>query len=238
MSQHHNLMGKRAPFKRRITMAAMAVLVLGGVAALVTIRAIPTKPTGGRLLTDSTNTSNSSSESTCQGPLPAMANLAHATVQAPQVTLSALPAGTTTSYASSCRFPNDTFVQVSLPGVANADTVPSGGIPVGVSQSQVGAYHPASYVTVTVVGGASAPPPTQPTVSDPPPDYTVSTIDLHGQSATAWYPSDGGLGGYNIAWVEDGDYVQVQTTRGQTDDGESGVSLSELEDVAGGLHLG
>lgn len=176
----------------------------------------------------------------CEGPSShATGIVEHAQVQAPKVTLSRLPAGSTLSYNHLCAFPNDTVVQINLPGNANANTVPSTGIPGRLSPSQLGAYHPASFISVIVIGGLIVPPRSQPTTtSDPLLDTTVATIDVQGNTATAWYPSNEGLGGYNIAWVEDGDYVQVQTTRGQTDAGEAGVSLRELEDVANGLRLG
>lgn len=240
----HNIRTHRIMIKRSIMIVTMAVLVAGSVGALIATSVTSNEPSGRTLLASNsttnviagstTNATVGSTASSCPGGLQPMPDLAHAKIPAPEVTLSSLPAGATILYGDDCKFPNDTVVQVNLPGEANTDTVPSTGMPVGDVLSRPGAYHPASYVLVTVVGGMNEAPPTP----SPSPDYTVRTITVQGHGAMAWYPSNLGLGGYNIAWIQDGDYVQVQTTRGRTDHGESGVSLSELEAVANGTRLG
>jgi hypothetical protein len=130
-----------------------------------------------------------------------------------------------------------TFFTATLPGRANVDTVPATGIP--LHAKNLGLYHPASYIKVGVIrlpDGVTAPPrgfqPTSPNRY-----VAVKTITVQGHPATAWYMKRG-LGGINIGWLQDGDYVSVQTSRGTTPDGLSGVSLRQLEKVAQGVRIG
>jgi hypothetical protein len=124
---------------------------------------------------------------------------------------------------------------VSLSGRANGDTMSLTGIPIGLPPAVGLRYHQAGYIWLVVEAGGVLPRPL-PTPSGPP--YTKVSASIHGHPATMLYPADHGPGGYHIQWVQNGDFVSVQTNRGRTTDGLSGVPLSQLERVAEGLQLG
>jgi hypothetical protein len=152
---------------------------------------------------------------------------------APDVNLSWLPAGATVRYHRDCRFPGTTFGYVSLPGRANANTVPPTGIPIGVRPDPRGAtYHPAGFISVVVGAGGRLPPPLPNQFG-----YKTVTTTINGHPARMSYPGKV-LGGYHIEWLQNGDYVGVSVNRGRTPDGISGVPLSQLKQVAAGLQLG
>ncbi len=182
--------------------------------------------------TPATAGSRLASTTACQTPFP-VSERPVARGPAPNITLSWLPSGATFQYHQDCRFPGAMFGAVSLPGRANADTVPPTGIPIGLPPAPGSpAYHPADYISVEAIAGMSMPPRPLPLSSE----YSRVTISVNGHPATVSYPNNG-LGGYNIAWVQGGDYVQIHSDRGLTSNGLSGVPLSQLEQVAEGLRL-
>lgn len=233
-----------------LTVGAIAVAVVGFVVATrasgpgptTTVRALGTASRGTMVTTTTTSVTASAPavagshlpwRTSCQAPLPP-GEQSLGNVSAPDLKLSWLPAGATAQYSHDCRFPRATYVQVDLPGRANADTVPVTGIPAGVPLPAVGTpYHPASVISVVAIAKGV---PSRPLPNSTDPPYTTVTTSVNGHPGTMSYPGNG-LGGYHIGWMQGGDYVQVSTTRGLTPDGISGVPLSQLEQVAEGVRL-
>lgn len=249
----HNNQGRRRVSKSTAIMWSVGILaVVGALAGLRAseagqtsrVRAIGTNHAAGMKSAKSTSVTSAglSVNPSTSGRLPwkttcpTPSDPDPAQVPGPDVKLTWLPSGANAQYRQDCRFPGASFVQVDLPGRANADTVPATGIPSGWRPATGGPwFHPAGYISVEA-RAMSVPPRQLPLPSDD--SYTRVTTSVNGHPATVLYPTNNGLGGYNIGWMQNGIYVQVHTDRGLTPDGVSGVPLSQLEQVAAGVRLG
>lgn len=139
------------------------------------------------------------------------------------------PAGSTIQTSQDPRYPGTTFLKVTLPGAANADTIPKV-LPNNVATARLGTYHAATGISVVVVSGVT----TMPSLPVDPQYFVTSTIAVNGLSASLSVPRSG-WGPYRIDWIDNGKYVSVLCDHGDTSAGPTGISVSDLEKVAAGV---
>lgn len=144
------------------------------------------------------------------------------------VTPSYLPPGTVLANTSRGDDPEYVEKEYQLPGPANADTIPPGGI----DDSNLYAVHPASVITVTYAPEVKAVP-TEIVTGSEFSDVTPAVVGGHPAFVTT---AKNGLGVVRIDWVDDAGYHIVMCDRLKTVDGISGVPADELLKVASSLY--
>jgi hypothetical protein len=144
------------------------------------------------------------------------------------VTPSYLPPGSTLANTSRGDDPPFVEKEYQLPGAANADTVPPGGI----DDTNLYAVHPATVITVTYAPEVNAVP-AEIVAGSEFSHVTPAVVGGHPGFVTT---AKNGLGVVRIDWVDDAGYHIVMCERLKTVDGVSGVTADELLKVASSLY--
>jgi hypothetical protein len=121
------------------------------------------------------------------------------------------------------------YAAYSLPGKANADTIPQGGL----TPESATSFHVATGVTLTAGPGYGAIP--SDVVDGYGPDFTQTWTTVRGEKALVTQQANG-YGTLRIDWVgNDGVYYTVLTQRLDTNDGLSGIDEAVLQQIADGF---
>lgn len=139
-----------------------------------------------------------------------------------------LPAGATlVSTPDDPRYPSVAEAHYALPGPANADTIPAGGLTAETALTA----HTSTELVLTFVPGLTTPP----SLPADPAFFDVRNVTVAGLPALLSTPKNG-FGVHRVDWIDAAGYHVVLCERLATPQGTSGLPASELLRVAASLY--
>lgn len=121
----------------------------------------------------------------------------------------------------------ETVQEFSLPGNANSDTVPVGGL----TASNAKTTHPATHIVVSFIEGLTTP---QETPADPT-YFNQMAVNIGGNDGVVTWRKDG-LSTVRVDWVDSDGWHSVLCDRLTTPDGVSGVDRQTIMRIAASLY--